>query len=256
MLWCDTHVHSYRSFVGAENMSFAGIADMAKRQGIDVVAVTDHLMSEQDIENLKTTAVLLKESNQTNDVGVEMLFGVEVCETDSYGNTLLTPSLIDELQFELIIGGVHETHLDKGASLIDIAQKQHKHHMMMLENPHIEILVHPWWFDRNEFLSKGFEWPQDMSFIPKELTVCLAHASAATETYIEISSMSGLCNKDSSLTYRNDLYDYYRLLNDEGALFAIGTDAHELSEMKTYDLAKELVYRIGIDESRLYRPCS
>jgi len=253
MIYYDTHVHSYRSFVGSPNMSLKNIVEEASKLGIDAVAITDHLMKPEDIADLRITGQEIRDFRQKNNIS-NLLFGIEVCEIDPLGNTLLTRQLIDDLGAEVIIGGVHETHMPAGSSLADIVSRQCKHHIMMMENPLIEILVHPWWLDKAEFERLGFTWPADMSFIPKERVIELAKASGKTGTYIEISTMSGLCNSSVSESFRAGFKDYYRTLNENGALFAIGSDTHELSEMSTYGLAKQLVSDIGIDENRFYKP--
>lgn len=188
------------------------------------------------------------------DMKVSLIFGVEVCEVNHDGYVLLDKSMIGDIGLHLVIGGVHETHCQPGASLAEVARVQHQHHMLFMENPLIHILVHPWWFDKAEFERLSIPWPEDMSFIPREYTVELAHASARTKTYIEISTMSGLLNKDTSRQFKEDLKEYYRLLAQEGAYFAIGTDAHELSEMDTVSAALDLVKELQIPEERLWRP--
>ena len=254
MLYCDTHVHSFRSFVGAPNMTLGNIAQKAAELGVGVVAITDHLMKPEDVEGLKATKRDIMEFNAKAMDGVKILYGVEVCVTGKDGSTLFTRGLADELACDVVIGGVHETYMPKGASLGDMVTEQCRHHIMLMENPLMDILVHPWWLDKAEFERLGIPWPDDLSFIPKDRIIELAHTSKATGTYIEISTMSGLCNKDVSERFRADFYDYYRLLYEEGALFAIGTDTHELSEMGTFSLAKSLIASIGMDEERLYRP--
>ena len=250
---CDTHVHSCRSFVGAPNMTLENISAQAEALGIDVVAITDHLMKPEDLDDLRVARDMISRF-QKEEKRARLLFGVEVCEVGSDGATLLTKAIAEELGFEVIIGGVHETHMLQGASLLDMAYRQHRHHLMMMENPLIDILVHPWWLDAEEFEKLGIAWPADMSFIPEELTAALGRASRQTGTYIEISTMSGLCNRGVSAQFREDYLDYYRVLNREGALFAIGTDTHELSEMETFSTAVSFMRDIGIDEDRLWQP--
>ena len=255
MFYCDPHVHSFRSFVGAPDVTLLNLSRMAVKLRIDALAVTDHLMKPEDVEGLRLTEKDIREYNSKRENGqIPILFGVEVCETAKDGSTLLDKALIEELQFDVIIGGVHETHMDEGATLQEIAVMQHKHHMMFMENPDIDILVHPWWLDKQEFQRLNFEWPQDLSFIPKDLTVELARASKRTNTYIEISTMSGLCNQDVSGEFRKNYEEYYRLLKEEGALFAIGTDTHSLADMRTFEAARDLIKKLEIPEERFYRP--
>jgi histidinol phosphatase-like PHP family hydrolase len=234
-------------------MTFDNIMAEATKLGIDVVAITDHLMRPKDIANLRKTGRLIREFRDKNSVD-NIIFGVEVCEIDHNGKTLLTKELIDDLGIELVIGGVHETHLGPGIETNHIANRQFVHQSMMMVNPLIEILVHPWWLDKAEFERKHFPWPEDMSFIPIQRTKDLANASKRYGTYIEISTMSGLCNADVSESFRAGYLDYYKLLYEHGALFALGSDAHELSEMRSYDFARRMVAEIGIDENRLYKP--
>jgi histidinol phosphatase-like PHP family hydrolase len=234
-------------------MTVNNIAGKASSLGIDIVAVTDHLMKPNDIENLKITRNDInnfKSSGHAKNV----LFGVEVCEVSGDGSTLLNQKLVEEMQFDVIIGGIHETHVPAGSSLKDVALMQHRHHLFMMENPLIEILVHPWWLDKNEFKKLNIAWPVDMSFIPEVLTIELAHASLRTHTYIEISTMSGLCNRDTSPKFKRDLVEYYRLLHHEGALFAIGSDAHELSDISTFQIGVDLIKQIGIGADRMWQP--
>ncbi|MCC8162319.1 MAG: PHP domain-containing protein [Lachnospiraceae bacterium] len=250
---CDTHVHSFRSFVGADDMTLKNMESRAKRIGVDTIAITDHLMSERDVDELLTTRDDIL-SFRSGKPGVNVLFGVEVCEVNHEGMTLLDEELIRHLNLELVIGGVHETHVQQGASLEEVAVMQHRHHMMMMENPLISILVHPWWLDREEFTRLSLTWPENMSFIPEELTVELAHASRRTHTFIEISTMSGLCNRDASAQFRNDLQRYYQLLMNEGAYFAVGTDSHQISEMESIASALEMVKKLQIPEDRFWQP--
>jgi len=255
MFYCDTHVHSFRSFVGAPDVTLQNLSQMASELNIHALAVTDHLMKPEDVEGLRLTGRDIRAYNAKIKNGqIPILFGVEVCEVARNGSTLLDKALIEELQFDIIIGGVHETHMDTGASLEEIAVMQHKHHMMFMENPNIDILVHPWWLDRQEFERLHFQWPHDLSFIPEDLTVELARASKRTNTYIEISTMSGICNQDVSEEFRKGYEEYYRLLKDEGALFAIGTDTHQLADMRTFEAARQLIQKLDIPEDRFYRP--
>ena len=257
MFYCDTHVHSFRSFVGAPDVTLSNLSRIAEELKINALAVTDHLMKPEDVADLRLTGRDIREYNsRAENSRVPILFGVEVCETAKDGSTLLDKALIDELQFDVIIGGVHGTHMPEGATLEEIAVTQHKHHMIFMENPYIDILVHPWWLDKQEFERLNFDWPQDLSFVPRELTVELARASKRTNTYIEISTISGLCNGDVSEAFRNSYEEYYRLLKDEGALFTIGTDTHKLADMRTFESARELIKKLQISEERFYRPKS
>ena len=253
MKLCDTHVHSFRTFVGDKNMRLPNIAKRAEELGIDTVVITDHLMKGRDVEELRLMGndVL---AFRTSMPKTNVLFGVEVCEVNSQGLTLLDESLISNIALNLVIGGVHETHVAPGASLEEVARVQHAHHMMMMRNPLITILVHPWWFDKEEFDRLGLPWPEDLSFVPEELTRELGRASAETKTYIEISTMSGLCNRDTGDKFKASLREYYRILRDEGAYFAIGTDAHELSELNTIEEAVKLVRELEIPEDRFWQP--
>lgn len=250
---CDTHVHSFRTFAGNLDMRLDNIAKQAERNHIDVIAITDHLQKGRDVEELRMTGNDIL-AFKTHFPKVKILFGVEVCEVNDSGLTLIDESMLGDICLNLVIGGVHETHVQEGASLETVAKVQHEHHMMMMNDSLIEILVHPWWFDKEEFTRKNLSWPDDMSFIPDEYTVELARASKETGTYIEISTMSGLCNQDISAKFREDYKRYYKLLADEGAYFAIGTDAHRLEDMNTIKEAIKLVKELKISESKIWQP--
>jgi histidinol phosphatase-like PHP family hydrolase len=231
-------------------MAINNIVEVAATLRLDMIGITDHLMKEEDFDKL----IRVKHDMKTCHDKMRMLYGVEVCEIDRFGSLLLCESNYDELGFDFAIGGIHATHVPRGSTLEQIAEIQHNHQKMMMGNHLIDILAHPWWFDKTEFRNLKLKWPDDMTFIPQEYTVNLAHLSAKTGTAIEVSTMSGLLNKDVSGKFRKQYKEYIELLYKEGAILSPGSDAHKVAELRSIEVAFDLFKEIGVADDRIWKP--
>lgn len=245
----DYHVHTHYLGCANSTMTLEAIAREAERLGIDEIAITDHLNS---------LDVLEKHASIKSDIGAldgraRFYFGVELNFLSRRGGFAYDESVRDRMGFQFAIGGIHSTYLDS-YDLVRLIDVQHEHHLLTCTNPLVDVLVHPWWFSRNEFDRNGFPWFDDMSVVPDDLTRELGRAASGTGTAIEINACAIFANPGYPYRFKAQYVDYLRVLADEGARFALCTDAHDIAHLSALSLAEAAFRELSLPAERLWRP--
>ena len=85
----------------------------------------------RDIEDVKTE--------------VEVFFGVELNYEACDGEFCYSEEIHEAHGFEVVIGGIHSTYTES-QDMREVLEIQHRHFMRTLNNPLLNVLVHPFWF--------------------------------------------------------------------------------------------------------------
>ncbi|HUV39922.1 MAG TPA: PHP domain-containing protein [Planctomycetota bacterium] len=244
----DFHIHTNRSACANEAMTLSAIVRECERLGLESIGIADHLGRDQ----LERSAGLRKDI-EALDSPVDVYLGAEVgygWKTQTHG---LTEGQKQQHGFQYAIGSHHSTYL-REFDLEKVVRLQHEHHLKTCANPAMDILGHPWRFLYEEFKRCEWPWIDTMTCVPESLTRELAHAAVETGTAIEINATSNLCMKFQPDSYFEEYVAYLAVLAEEGVTFALGSDAHELHELKTSRLTWEVVDRLGIPDDRIWHP--
>ena len=186
----DYHIHTLYLKCANETMTVPALVAKAEELGLKSIAVTDHLNAPQFLDEHRK----IKRDLAEIESDLEIIFGVEVNVIDQdTGEVSINQQQIDELGFELVIGGVHSSYFDTPdpKAIIDT---QHRLMMAVVQNPLVDILVHPWWFPRREFDAGTVAWLTDLALLPDDYVTELGEAAAATGTAIEANGIAILVN--------------------------------------------------------------
>jgi histidinol phosphatase-like PHP family hydrolase len=229
----DYHIHTLYLKCANETMTVPALVAKAEELGLKSIAVTDHLNAPQFLDEHRK----IKSDLAEIESDLEIIFGVEVNVIDHQtGAVSIDEQQIDELGFELIIGGPHSSYSDTPdpKAIIDT---QHRLMMAVVQNPLVDILVHPWWFSRREFDDGIVSWLTDLELLPDDYVTELGEAAAATGTAIEANGSAIFANSAYGEAFLADYNEYLKKLADCGALISISSDAHDIGRMETTQVA-------------------
>ena len=122
-----------------------------------------------------------------------------------------------------------------------------------LGDPLVHAVVHPYWFMKHEFDSKGFPWFDSMKLVPESTVRELGQVARDTGTAIEINGNASL-PASAPEEWRKSYYDFLAILADEGVLFSVGSDAHDIKNIAGVSTAWQAVDALGLPPDRIWRP--
>jgi len=232
-------------------MTIPAIIATAEQSELRTIAITDHLNAPQFLHehfNIKRDLAEI-------DTDMRVIFGVEVNVIDqATGAVSIDEQQIEELGFELVIGGPHQSYFDQPdpRGIIDL---QHKLMLAVVRNPLIEVLVHPWWFGGGEFRSGVMAWMTDLSQLPEEYVAELGETAAACDTAIEANGSAIFTNSGCyGEAFLEDYKQYLYKLASYGAKIAIASDAHNIDHLHDAQTAGRAVRDAGISKEQLFIP--
>lgn len=245
----DYHIHT--KYLGCANatMEIPDIIKECERLGVTSLAITDHLNT---IDKLPLHMPILEEIKQL-ETNLDVYFAVELNFTGCDQDFIFSQEIKDQNGFQFAIGGIHESYLEK-YDLKKIIDIQHRHHLKTCAHPLVEVLVHPYWFGKGEFDSKGWPWFDSMKAVPESYVRELGRASMETGTAIEINACANLKNPAYSEDYVEGYFDYLSILAEEGAVFSVGSDAHDIRQLSTINSGWQIVTRLGLTPDRIWQP--
>ncbi|MGQ9663210.1 MAG: PHP domain-containing protein [Kiritimatiellia bacterium] len=246
---CDYHIHTHYLGCGNSTMSLEPIVSECERHDIRSIAITDHL---NELKFLEKHRPIREDIARLTNPNVEVYFGVELNFLPD-GTFPYSEEIAEKMGFQFAIGGPHETFLDHWDPKNFVA-RQHEKHLITCENPLISVLVHPWWFARQEFNRKRFPWLTDMKFLPRSVISELGHAARETNTAIEINACAIFANPAYSFAFKAQYVEYLAALADEGVLFALSSDAHDIAQLAAIPLAEAASREAGIPPERIWHP--
>jgi histidinol phosphatase-like PHP family hydrolase len=246
----DYHIHTFYQRCGNETLTVPNIVRKAEERRLTSIAITDHLNHFGQLEAFK----YIKADIQAVRTEIEVFFGVELNFQRMDGEFAYNEDIHHEYGFEVVIGGIHSTYTDSDdvGEVLDI---QHRHFMKTLENPLVDVLVHPFWFSRPEVAAHPPEWwEQLLAGIPDDYIEAWAQASAKNRRAIELNVSAIFYYDAMSPRFRAHYVDFVQRLKEAGALFAVGSDAHDAWQIGTTDYVEGLLDGLRVPEEQIWRP--
>lgn len=232
-------------------MKVRAIIERCASFGLAKLGITDHLST---LDKLPLHRKIREDIEAVgSDAGIEVYFGAELNFLEADGAFAYSEEVREEFGFQFAIGGIHGTYLEK-YDIDKLVAIQHRHHLRTCEDPLVQVLVHPYWFGKGEFDTKGFPWFDNMKVVPESMTRELGAAARETGTAIEINACANLVNGQYSASYVEEYVEYLAVLESEGATFAAGSDAHDINSLQKIESAWAVMERLGLSEDRIWRP--
>ena len=82
----------------------------------------------------------------------------------------------------------------------------------------------------------------------------MGQVAKETGTAIEINGSANLENSAYSEDYIREYVDYLAILAEEGVVFAVGSDAHDISRLATVQTPWRVIDQLEIPSERVWRP--
>ena len=247
----DYHIHTYYQRCGNETLTVPNIVRKVKECGLTSIAITDHLNRLEQLEAFK----FIKADIEALDTDIEVFFGVELNFQSCDGEFAYSQAIHEEYGFEAVIGGIHSTYTDS-QDMGEVLDIQHRHFMKTLEDPLLDVLVHPFWFGRGEVEQRSPEWWEELiATIPDDHISAWAETSAKNRCAIELNVAAIFYYDAMSAQFIANYVEFVDRLKEAGALFAIGSDAHDISHLGRTDYVEGLLDGLRMPEEQIWRPC-
>ncbi len=246
----DLHIHTARIGCANETMTVPALLERCEQEGITTIAITDHLNTPDQLP----THLQIKEDLRAYEGPIKITWGVEVNVIDKdTGAVSINEEQVEEAGFEFVIGGPHSTYFTE-PDIRGIIDLQHKLMMAVVNNPLVDVLVHPWWFGRGEFENGTLAWMTDLQQVPEEHIDELAEAAVATGTAIEMNACAIITNPMYGPAFQEDYKRYLRDLYERGVSFTVSSDAHDINSVGRSKLAAQYLDEIGVPDDRIVVP--
>jgi len=247
--FCDYHIHT--KYLGCANgtMEVPAIFRECERLGVTSLGITDHLNS---LDQLDLHAPIKRDIAEV-DTEVAIYFGVELNFLAVDGNFAFSPEVKEQGGFQFAIGGIHGTYL-KTYNLRQMVDVQHRHHLRTCRDPLLDVLVHPYWFGKGEFDRQGWPWFDSMQSVPEGYARELGQAAKETGTAIEVNASANLTNPEYSDRYVKEYVAFLSVIAEEGASFSLGSDAHDIGQLKHIQAAWDVAEQLNLTADRIWQP--
>lgn len=245
----DLHIHTERCGCGNETMAVSAVLERCQELGYRSIAITDHYNGPQHLEAQRQ----IREDLRGHNGPVAVTWGVECTIADAELGTLtVDEALVEELEYDYVIGGPHGRYEETGPDAI--IETQHRLIMATVLNPIIDVLVHPWWFSRLEWERGTMNWFTDMSQIPDRHIEELAQACVDTGTAVEMNA-GGIIHHPHYLEPMQASYrEYIAALCDRGVTFTACSDAHDISTLERSKDAATFLADAGVPDEQIAVP--
>ncbi len=245
----DFHIHT--KYLGCANgtMEVAAIVNECERCGVTALAITDHLHTLDTLD----LHVPIREDIDALETKTPVYFGVELNFLGMDDDFAFSPEVKEEYGFQFAIGGIHRTYLE-AYDLKKMMDIQHRHHLKTCRDPLVDVLVHPYWFDKVEFDTKGWDWVDSLQAVPESYARELGQTARETGTAIEINAGANLTNPAASERHVKDYIEFLSIVAAEGCCFSLGSDAHDIGRLKDIRAAWQVAEQLNLPPSRIWRP--
>ena len=248
----DFHIHTKYLKCANETMEVPDIVKECERIGVTALALTDHMR--EDIETLSLHSDILREIEQL-DTDLDVYFGVELNFTGCDEGFFYSEEIRDRVGFQFAIGGIHHPYAVGEYDVKKVVDVQHRHHLRTCADPLVEVLVHPYWFSMNEYARNEWPWFGTMDAVPEPYARELGQAAKETGTAIEINAHGNVViNAAHDEGYVEQYFDFLSIIAEEGAMFSIGSDAHQIHKLEGIGDAWRMVERLYLPVERFWRP--
>ncbi len=246
----DCHIHTFYQRCGNETLSVPNIIRRAEAIGLRKIAITDHLNHLDRLERFR----YIKSDIDDVETDIEVFFGVELNYQSCDGDFAYSEEIHEEFGFEVVIGGIHSTYTDS-ADPEEIRDIQHRHFMKTMQNPLLDVLVHPFWFNRDTVGSQPPEfWEEIILSIPDNMVREWAEASAKNRCAIEVNADAIFFNTTFSDKFREAYIAFLKRLSGSGALVTTGSDAHDINALGRTYYIEGILHGLGVPEDQVWKP--
>lgn len=246
----DCHIHTFYQRCGNETMTIPNIVRRAEAIGLKTIAITDHLNTIDRLERFR----YIKADIEDVRTDIEVFLGVELNYPSCDGEFVYSDEIRREYGFEVVIGGIHAAY-SESLDPREVLEIQHHHFMKTLENPLVNVLVHPFWFTRTTLEQRPAEyWESLIASIPDSMLDAWATASVKRQCAIEINSHALFFNPSLSSRFKQAYLDLIGKLADRKAWFSIGSDAHDINTLGQSFYVEGILHGLGIPDSQIWKP--
>jgi histidinol phosphatase-like PHP family hydrolase len=232
-----------------ETMEVPDIVDECESLGVTALGITDHLNTLDKLDLHR----LIKRDIEALTPEVDVYFGVELNFMSVDGDFAYSREIKEAYGFQFAIGGIHSTYLET-YDLKELVDIQHRHHLKTCRDPLVDVLVHPYWFGRGEFERNGWPWFDSLQAVPERYARELGQVARETGTAIEINACANFENRNYSDRYVKEYMAYLAIIAEEGASFALGSDAHDIHRLSTIRTSWAVAEELGLDADRIWHP--
>lgn len=245
----DFHIHTHYLKCANTTMEITPIVRTCEQLGITHIGITDHLNAFNECELHR----YIRADIESVDTPLSVYFGVELNFLRPEGEFAFSQEIKEEYGFQFAIGGIHKTYTDT-YDLTQIVDIQHRHHLLTCHDPLVDVLVHPYWFDKGPFDANGWPWFDEMPDVPERYVRELAQTAKETATAIEINAGANLTNPRFSEKYVQQYTDFLSIIAEEGVCFSLGSDAHDIARLKDIHTARKMAEYLQLTEDRIWHP--
>ena len=247
----DFHIHTCHVGCANATMEIPAIVKRCEQMGLTAIAITDHADRPDQLHAHQR----IKSELENIDTNIDLYFALEANYVGPNREFVYDEQMKETYGFQFAIGGIHGTFLDEydPAKIVDV---QHRYHLKTCRNALIDVLVHPYWFSLGEFQEK--QWPgfDAMPPVPAGYARELGQVAKETNTAIEINACANVSNPTWSDRHIAEYIDYLAVLAEQGAMFAVGSDAHDINSLEKIQSAWTVAEQLGIVPDRIWRPKS
>lgn len=127
--------------------------------------------------------------------------------------------------------------------------------MKTLENPLLDVLVHPFWFSRKTVEQRPAEfWEKLLLAVPDKMIRSWAVAGADNRCAIEVNAHAVFFHPLFSDRFKRLYVEFLKKLADSGALFAVGSDAHDINTLGQSFYAEGILHGLGVSKEQIWMP--
>jgi histidinol phosphatase-like PHP family hydrolase len=231
-------------------MEIADVVAECKRLGVTMVGFTDHLNS---LEFLEQHRFIREDIEKLDDTDTAVYFGVEVNYLGLDGEFPFSAEIKEEYGFQFAIGGIHENYLEE-YDLEKLVDVQHRHHLKTCRDPLVDVLVHPYWFNKKRFDKKNWPWFDSMKSVPESYARELGQTARDTGTAVEINASAILCNPNLPPEFVEEYMTFLGIISEQGACFALGSDAHDIGKLEVIEKSWSAAEQLHLPPERFWIP--
>lgn len=245
----DFHIHTVHLGCGNDTLTIPALLKRCEEEGLQIIGIADHLNGPEFLDK----HFLIKRDLAEAQTHLDVRFGVEVNVIADDGTLSITPEEKERAGFEFVIGGVHGPWLEEG-DVGALMRRQHEMMMRAIQQPLLDVLVHPYWFPKGELDKRSLPWPDDLSDVTATMRSELAAASRELGVAIEVNAEAIFCAGIYSDRFKQDYAQFLGDLYVEGATFSVASDAHDISHLGSTRVVEHVLESIGVEDHRVWVP--
>ena len=243
----DFHIHAtaYRLGSPKPDHTVAAVIDRCAELGMGLMGVGEHLngSAKHPLECLRS----LVEEFRTIRPPMPCFVGAEVDVLDREGNVSCSAELKNELGLDYLLGAVHASP-EPALNVQEHVEEELLRHLGMMQNsPHVNVVAHPW--------VSGIRWKRDgripkwsFELVPEECQDRLIESALRHAVAVEVNFGAGEPVEDEAYV------GFVVKLKEAGVRMAIGSDAHDMSDIPRALRAVEFLNGLGVDDEQLWQP--